>query len=161
VLKAIEDIGIPAKDVQTSGFSVSPRYEQRREKGPPVLVGYEVINRVRIILRDLSQVGRVLDEMVRQGANTAAGIDFSLSEPRPVLDRARLAALDDARHRAKLYADAAGVKLGRVLLLQEATPAVPMPKQFGVMREAIAASVPVAPGEEEFHVSITVTYALD
>jgi uncharacterized protein YggE len=112
---------------------------------------------VRVKVRDLARLGQVLDRQVSQGANLVYGIHFGLQEPAPLLDEARKRAMADARRRADLYAAAAGLKVGRVLSVQEAgvTPPGPPP------RMAMSAAVPVAPGEQEIQATVTVTFTLD
>jgi uncharacterized protein YggE len=161
VLKAVTALGIEDKDIQTTNVSVVPQRRQgRQEAQPPEILGYEVSNQLRIKVRDLAVLGRLLDTLVGEGANVLGGISFSVGDPAPVLDQARAKAMADARRRAEAYTQAAGVKLGRVLSIREGAPAVP--RFGGEMPRALAASaVPVAPGEQEFQASVTVTYALE
>jgi uncharacterized protein YggE len=101
----------------------------------------------------------LLDALVGQGANALGGISFSVGEPAPVLDQARTNAMADARRKAEVYARAAGATLGPLLSIREG--AAPVPRFGSEMPRMMAASpVPVAPGEQEFQASITVTYAL-
>lgn len=152
---------IAEKDIQTSNFGVTPRYHRDPESGePPEVIGYRVTNQVRVKVRDLAALGEVLDEVVAAGANRVQGVSFSVAAPDELLDDARRKAVADARRKADLYAKAAGVKVGRVLLVQEQSPQLPRPKVFGLARDS-AASVPVAPGELEFGARITVTYAIE
>jgi uncharacterized protein YggE len=159
LFRVLEAAGIAKKDVQTSNFSVVPQYK----RGPhneqlPDIVAYRVANEVRVRVRQLGSLGRVLDEVVAQGANQVQGVSSAVADPAPLLDEARRGAMADAHHRADLYAKAAGVRLGRVLLIQEQTPRLPVPQFFGLARGAGA--VPVAPGEQEVQASVTVTYAM-
>ena len=160
VIKAVMAIGIADKDVQTTNISVVPQRRQgRQEPQPPDIVGYEVSNQIRIKVRDLTALGRLLDALVGQGANVLGGISFSVGDPAPVLDQARTQAMADARRKAEVYTRAAGVTLGPLLSVREGT--APVPRFGGEMPRLMAASpVPVAPGEQEFQASITVTYAL-
>jgi uncharacterized protein len=161
LFKTLAERGIRDKDIQTSNFSVSPQYRQPQPGQPQQeIVGYQVSNQVAVKVRQLQTLGKVLDDLVTKGANQVHGITFSVAEPESLLDQARLKAIADARRKADLYARAARTKLGRVLLIEEATPRVPRPVGFGMAMER-AAAVPVAPGEQEYHASITVTYALD
>jgi len=157
---ALDSRGIARKDVQTINFSVTPRYK-RGPHGEQLLeiVGYQVSNVVRVKVRKLDVLGQVLDEMVRQGANQVQGISFAVAEPTPLFDEARRKAMADARCKAELYAKEAGVKVGRVLLIQEQTPHLPGPLFLGVSRTE-GGSVPIAEGELEFVATITVTYAI-
>jgi uncharacterized protein YggE len=160
LFQALEARGIAKKDVRTANFVVVPQYK----RGPhgeqlPEVAGYQVSNAVRVKVRQLDLLGRVLDDVVGQGANQVHGVRFAVAEPAPLLDEARRKALADARHKAELYAREAGVEMGPVLLIQEETPHRPGPLVLGAAR-AEAAAVPVAEGEQDFHASITVTYAI-
>ena len=161
VLRALSALGIAEKDIQTTDFSVTPQYRvANEERRPPEIAGYEVANRVRVTVRDLAQLGIVLDEVIKQGANRLDGIRFSLGEPAPILDEARKKAMADARRRAGVHAAAANVTVGRVLLIEESPTSIPGPRFVTSARAGIAA-VPVAPGEQELSVTVTVTYAIE
>ena len=159
VLKAVAALGIAQKDIQTINVSVIPQRRQGRPDAqqPPEIVGYEVSNQVRVTVRDLNVLGRLLDELVSQGTNALGGIRFFVANPAPLLDQARAQAGADARRKAEVYAKAAGVRLGRVLSIRESAPAAP--RFEGVRMQALSA-VPVAPGEQEFQASVSVTYAI-
>jgi uncharacterized protein YggE len=165
VLAAIEAGGVAKKDVRTQGFSVSPVYEhyemtQGRARAPKI-VGYRVGNQVLVTVRAIDKVGDVLDRVVAAGANEIQGISFSIAEPAPLLDEARKRAVADARRRAEIYATAAGVSLGRLLRLDEASGVVPFPEpRMARMEAADAASTPIATGELDLTVSITASYAI-
>jgi len=161
LMKTLAGRGIAEKDIQTSNFSVSPLYRHDPQgKAPPTVTGYQVSNQVRVKVRQLANLGSLLDELVRGGANQMGGISFSLAEPTALQDKAREDAVVDARRKAELYARAAGVKVVRVLRIQEQGTAVPVPgPQFMTMR-ASEAAVPVAPGEHEVHASVTITFAI-
>jgi uncharacterized protein YggE len=161
LLKTLEARGIARKDVQTANFAVVPEYK-RGPHGEQLaeVAGYQVSNEVRVKVRQLDSLGQVLDDVVQQGANQVHGVSFAVAEPAPLLDEARRRAIADARHKAELYAREAGVEMGQVLLIQEETPHLPRPALLGVVRGE-AAAVPIAEGEQEFHASITVTYAID
>jgi len=159
LLQALGSLGIATRDIQTTDISVSPQRRQGKDGQPPEIVGYEVSNQVRVKVRDLARLGRVLDQQVGQGANLVYGIRFGLQEPAPRLDEARKLAMADARRKAELYATAAGLKVGRVIAVQEAGAASPRPEM--APRALMSAAVPVAPGEQEIKTSVTVTFTLE
>ena len=159
LMRSLEALGIAARDVQTTSLSVSPQRRQERDGRAGEIVGYEVVNQVHVKVRELPSLGRVLDQQVAQGANSIQGIRFGLRDPAPLLDEARKRAMADARRRADLYASAAGLKVGRVLSVQEAGTVSPRPDAMG--RVMMSAAVPVAAGEQEIQASVTVTYALE
>jgi hypothetical protein len=159
LLQALGALGVAARDIQTTNISVSPLRRQGRDGQPPEITGYEVTNQVRVKVRDLSRLGGVLDQQVGQGANLVYGVQFGQQEPLPLLDEARKRAMADARRKAELYAAAASLKVGRVVAVQEAGAASPRPEVAA--RVAMAAGVPVAPGEQEIQASVTVTFTLE
>ncbi len=169
LLATLKEAGIEARDVQTSGFSVSPNYvytDARDANGytlPPKINGYQVYNTVNVRIRDLANLGAVLDKQVNVGANTINGITFAVADPSKLLDEARKAAFADAREKAALYADAAGETLGLLRSVSESQSYdQPQPYMMKTMDMAAAsAPVPVATGELSFSVNVQVTWAVE
>ncbi|MBA5777872.1 SIMPL domain-containing protein [Stappia sp. F7233] len=165
VVDAIKGAGIEARDIQTSGFSVSPRYAQvKRTNGEEHLkiVGYRVSNGVTVRVRDLSKLGSLLDTMVADGANEISGISFQVSDADKRRDEARKEAMADAIRKAKLYAEAAGVELGRILSINEQWANVrPQPYFTARAEKALSdAAPPVEAGEETLDVQVNVSWEL-
>jgi uncharacterized protein YggE len=161
VLRAIRAQGVADRDVQTTNVSIVPVRAQSSPSRPQpaAVTGYEVTNQVRVRVRNLASLGRLLDTLVSQGANALGGIAFSIADPAPLLDQARTKAIADARQKAQVYAAAAGAKLGRVLAIRDTAAAGP-PRPMAA-RMMASAPVPVAAGEQELEVSVSVTYALE
>jgi uncharacterized protein YggE len=160
VLKALTALGIADRDIHTTNVSIVPvrAPPQTGRQQPSPIVGYEVTNQVRVTVRNLAALGRLLDTLVSRGANALGGIGFSIADPAPLLEQARTRAIADARQKAQVYAAAAGVKLGRVIFIRDTTPGLPRPMAARMMSSA---AVPIAPGEQELDVSVSVTYALE
>ena len=162
VLEQLRAAGIAQEDVQTAQFSVTPLYEstqpdpQRTE--PPGIVGYQVSNQVTARVRDIDRLGATLDALVRAGANSIDGLHFEVADPEQLLGEARDAAVADALAKARRYASAAGVQLGAILALEEGGAYGPPRPMMRV--EAMAESVPIAPGQTEMSASVTMTFAL-
>jgi uncharacterized protein YggE len=168
LIETLKAAGIEARDIQTSGFSVSPNYvytDARDQNGytlPPKINGYIVSNMVTVRVRDLAILGRVLDQAVTVGANTINGVSFSVAEPSALYDQARKLAVEDAREKAELYAAAAGVELGHIVVINE-TPSYSPPQPYMMRAEAAdmsAASVPVETGELSFAIDVSVSWYL-
>ena len=152
--------GIDKKDFQTVQFTVSPRYTyDKSRQSPPAVTGYQVVNEVRVRNRNLSSLGEFLDEAVALGANQIRGISFDISDPSQLLDEARRKAFADAEHRARIYAGAAGLKLGTPITIEEQTGHA-LPHTAMRMEAATAAAVPIAQGEQTLTVAVTVTFAV-
>ncbi len=145
VMDRLQAAGIAQNDLQTSTLQLNPNWTNAENGTMAVISGYTASNMLSVRVRDLTILGAVLDAAITDGANTLNGISFGQSDPRPIQDAARQAAVADAIARAKLLTEAAGVTLGRVLSISEgAGYGAPMP----MMKAAdMAESVPVAAGE--------------
>ncbi len=157
VLLALKGAGIDEKDFQTSRLSLQPQTAPNRT-GPSAIVGYRASNRVTIRLRDVTKVASVIDTLVAAGANDIGGINFMVSQASKLLDEAREQAIADARRKAEIYAKAAGVTLGAPLSISEA--GAPGPILYRKMAAGMAASAPVAQGEETLAVTVGVSWAI-
>lgn len=165
VLQAMREEGVGERDLQTSGFSIQPRYTQPQEDRPeegPRITGYEVANTLTVRLRDLDKLGTVLDRAVSLGVNRGGDIQFINDDPDKALADARREAVEDARARAETLAEAAGVSLGRVLRIDEtASPGMPMPMaRMEANSYAADAGVPIAQGENRYRVNVTMSFAI-
>ena len=168
LIETLKAAGIEARDIQTSNFSVSPNYtytDQRDEQGyqlPPRIDGYTVSNSVSVRVRDITALGRVLDQAVTVGANTIHGISFSVDDPSELYDAARREAFADAESKASVYMDAAGLSLGPIRAISEGqSSAPPQPFMRTMAMDSAASSVPVEAGELSFAISVSVTWGLD
>ncbi|RWY87341.1 DUF541 domain-containing protein [Rhizobium leguminosarum] len=167
VLAALKSGGIAERDLQTSGFSIQPQYNYPQpvdgQQQQPQLIGYQTINSVTVRLRDLAKLGAVIDQSVTLGINQGGDIQFTNDKPDAAIEEARKAAVADAVKRAKTLSEAAGVKLGRILEINENVPrAMPQPVyRATMMKEASDAAVPVQSGENNYNVSVTVTFAIE
>ncbi|NKL03281.1 DUF541 domain-containing protein [Rhizobium leguminosarum bv. viciae] len=167
VLAALKSGGIAERDLQTSGFSIQPQYNYPQpvdgQQQQPQLIGYQTINSVTVRLRDLAKLGAVIDQSVSLGINQGGEIQFTNDKPDAAFEEARKAAVADAVKRAKTLSEAAGVKLGRILEINENVPrAMPQPVyRATMMKEASDAAVPVQGGENNYNVSVTVTFAIE
>jgi uncharacterized protein len=164
IVDALKARGLPPKDIQTSNFSINPRYRQPTKGGDqPVINGYQVQNTVRITVRDIAALGPILDQVIQLGSNQVHGIGFEVSKAEVLRDDARKAAVANARHKADLYATAAGVKLGRVLAIEEAGVQPvhrPMYKNARASMSADSAP-PIEAGSQRLDAHVTVTFALE
>jgi uncharacterized protein YggE len=165
LLALLKQRGVAERDTQTVGLSIQPTYATEEPaaggRRPLRIVGYRVSNLVRLVARDLPKLGGLLDEAVRKGGNELYGVNFRVGDTGKLEDEARRKALADARHRASLYADDAGLVLGPPKSIQEGgPPGYPRAAFAPMMAPAPAApsEVPVAAGEHEVTVSVSVVY---
>src|SRR5262245_31226540 len=157
ITSALRESGVAEKDIQTSRFSVQQVYATQESRTEPKLVGFRVSNRVRVNMRQIDKPGELLDRLLAAGTTDVGNIAFLVSDPSKALDRAREAAIADARHKAEVYAQAAGLRLMGVNWITEddgSAPPIPMRAQ----RETAAAGVPITTGEDILRVRVTVGF---
>jgi len=158
VFDALKRLGIPGRNIQTMNFSVSPQYANGDNNSPRRLTGYQVNNEVTVRLDEIARVGGTLDTLVSAGANQMNGIGFDISNPAPMMEKARIQAVADARARAETYAQAAGVTLGPIISISEGGGEGQPRPMYRAM--ALAAPTPVAPGEQSVTADVTVVWEI-
>lgn len=181
VIAALKRAGIAERDIQTSNLSISPIYVDPQQQamyeaqaggrpyvpppvpGVPKIVGYSVNNTVTVRQRALGNYGAVIDALATAGANQINGPSFQMDKPEPALDEARVAAVKQARDRATLFANAAGLKVGRIVSISESSSwSGPQPVFAYAMRDGGAPppAPPVATGELQLTASVTMMFEL-
>ena len=161
VFAALEAAKVAKRDMQTSQLNLNPVYEPFREgaEAPPQVVAYQASNMVTVVVRDLASLGQLIDALAGAGANRLYGIGFEVSEPRPAVDAARREAVADARAKAELYAEAAGVTLGPVVTIRENIGmGGPEPLRAKAAMEMVA---PVAEGTVTLTADVEVVYGIE
>jgi uncharacterized protein YggE len=159
ILRAVDGAGVARADVRTAMLSVQPRYDYRDGRAP-VLTGYEIANVVEVSVRDLSALGDVIDATLTAGATSMDALSFRLADPRPAEREARRQAMAEARSRADVLAEAAGVTVQGVSDIVEGQPVRPPGPVAKAQRMALAADAgtPVEAGTLDVAVTVSVTY---
>jgi uncharacterized protein len=114
---------------------------------------------VLVTIRNLSKAGAILDAASNAGANEVYGPMLSRSDEDELQAKALRGAVEDARKKAEVLADAAGVQLGRVTALTEGSSGGPQPYYEGAMRLA-KTDAPIEPGTQDTQATVTVTFAI-
>jgi uncharacterized protein YggE len=113
IAAALSELNIASEDIQTSSFNIYPQ-QQYGPDGQQTATTYVVNNTVYVTVRDLSQLGRLLDLVVRSGANSINGITFDVLDKSSAISEARRLAVESAQNQAEEVAAAAGVTLGEL-----------------------------------------------
>ena len=159
VLRALEEAGIAARDVQTSGLNIRPRYaSQALPEDEPRIAGYTVTNGVTVRVRELARLGEILDRAVTLGVNSGGDIAFTNADTDAPEAEARRDAVARATAQARTLAEAAGVSLGPVLSIRENGGDAPFPRPMAMESRA---RVPIAAGETEYSVSVSMRWAIE
>jgi hypothetical protein len=146
----------PGADIKTISYSLSPNYRYPTGGGEPTITGYTATNIVRVILDDLTQVGKVIDAAASSGANRVQSLQFTLKNKEAVEAQALSEAVISARKKAETIATALGLRIVRILSVSESSPVV-VPLREVAYARAGATSTPIEAGTIEVHASISLT----
>jgi uncharacterized protein YggE len=162
VLGKLKGLGFPPDAIRTSGYDVQPEFDF--VNGRQTLRGYVARNSVEVRVDDVTIAGEVLEVAVGAGATSIGGLRFDLKDRAGAEREALRKAVADARVRAEAAAAGAGMRLDRVLRIEEqrASPIEPRPMlaRQSMVANAEMAAPPVAPGEIEVRSTVTLTSAI-
>ncbi|HEY5290344.1 MAG TPA: SIMPL domain-containing protein [Caulobacteraceae bacterium] len=160
IVATLRRAGLADRDIQTSQLSLAPQYAYKEGQAPQ-LTGYQASNDVAISVNDLSRVGRVVDAVVGAGATNVNQISFGVANPLAAENAARVAAVKALQDKARLYADAAGYRIGRLVNLSEGGGYAPTPpRPMMAMAFKSAAPTPVEAGEIDVRVDVSGVFEL-
>jgi uncharacterized protein YggE len=153
LIAKIKSLGVPDKDINTSSYSIGPRYTN-----DGTINGYQASEQLQMTWHNVDNVGTALDALVQQGGATRIGVSFGLADPKAAQAEARTLAIGDARARAAAMAKAAGVQLGQVLSITDNTSGVRSPNYSFAPAADAGTQVPV--GQLDIVVTVEVSFAI-
>ncbi|MEW2911295.1 SIMPL domain-containing protein [Leisingera sp. JC11] len=159
VIARLKDAGIAAEDMQTRQVSMQPVWSQDRSYdsgGRREITGFEASSTLMVRVRDLSELGPVLDTVLQAGANRFQGLSFGVSDPSAVADQIRGEAVKDAIRKAQQLAEAAGMELGPVRSISEHGGSGVRPMM--AMEMARSDAMPIEAGELSFTHNVSVVF---
>lgn len=160
VIGKLKSAGLAGDAIRTTGYDLQPEFDYN--DGRQTLKGYVARNTIEVRVDDLLRLGEILDVAVGAGATSVSGIRFDLKDRTAAERQALEEAVGDARARASAAAAGAGMKVDRVLRIEEQRiSSAPPPRPMMAMRaEAQAYSTPVVAGDLEIRASVTLTAAI-
>jgi uncharacterized protein YggE len=164
VIERLNTEGVEDQAIETTNVAVYPIRSYDPETGKETLTGYRAQNSVTVTIKDPATVGRVLAASVESGATNISGPIWRLSEDSTAANDALGQAVANARARAEALAAAAGVDLGDVLMMSEASIDQPSPLVYADVRAAgedAVAEPPISPGTLDISATVTVSYELE
>jgi uncharacterized protein YggE len=166
VMKALTDNGVQEKDIQTQQFSIYPIIRWIEEENREEIIGYRVSNTVTAKIRAIDKAGVIIDAVAEAGGDFTRinDISFAVDDPTPYLKEAREKAVKDAAARAKELAEAAGIKLGKLIYISEGSVYIPSPVRYESYAKEVPAPTPVtpvSPGEMEIKLNVQMVYEID
>lgn len=157
----LKNIGVEEKDIRTSNFN---SYPERDFSGKNQITGYTVTEQLDVTFSSVDLANKGVDIATADGANQIGSLSFNLDDKNKedLKDKARDAAIKDAKEKAMKTAAAAGIKLGRVVNISEDASNQPPIRTFDM--KAAGGTTPIAdqtqlnPGENKVTINVTLTY---
>jgi uncharacterized protein YggE len=169
VIQAIKALAIKNLKLKTSNYRVTPQKDHKVR--PPKIKGYEVHNAIEVTLEGFEpehlskHVSNIVGKALDSGANSIDRIQFYIKNKEPLEKEALTQATQEAMERARTLAQAAGVKLKRIVSLSTRPihmPPSPLMFRAGVMKaEAAAVAPPIEIGESQVRVQVSVVYEIE
>ncbi len=157
ILNRLQQINVRRQDIRTSGIQLSPVYTTPRE-GAPQIVGYRASYTLTLTLTDLRQVGPSIDESVKAGANTIAGVSFGLRDLSDARKEALAAAVREAREKADAIARAAGLQIKGIQQIVEEGVEFAIPRMEQRAMPAPSVPTPIEPGLITVTARVTIVF---
>jgi len=162
ILKTLAANGIAEKDIQTGSVSLNPIYQRRQgnQDQEPKIIGYRasIDNRVRV--RKLDMLGKTLDALSKTGMDRLGGIRFLVADTDALQAEARKKAVQGAMAKATQLSDAAGIQLGQIITITDASQGRPAPQPRMMSMASAEMGVPVMPGEVTIQARVHMVFAI-
>lgn len=167
VIEALLAKGISRDKIQTANFSVWPVYNYDEKRDKPQIIGYSAQNQVQVTTKDLAGVGTIIDAAITAGANQVQDVRFLKEDTAPATQEALQKACITARSKAETVAAALGLKLGRVLQINESGSYfeepfrnLKVPAMEG-MGGSMDTMTPIEPGQIKITSTVSISFAIE
>lgn len=173
VIAFVKGQGVEDKDLKTTNFNISPRYEWYQEttclyppcpSGKRVLVGYEVTQSLEVKIRDMAKIGDILEGATKEGVNQVGDLYFTIDKEDELKSQARKEAIEKTKTKAEELAGQLGVKLVRIINFSE-SGVWPVYAPYALEKAAAGLGGGEAPqietGENKIEVTVTITYEIN
>ena len=145
-------------DIKTISYSLNPNYRYPKDGGQPTIAGYNASNIVQVKTTNLAQVGNVIDLATGSGANNIQALRFTLKDETVARTQALREASTRARAKAEAIASALGLKIQRIIRVEEGGTTVrPLMEMNAMVARAGTAQTPVESGSIDVRATITLT----
>lgn len=180
IIKALKNLGVEDKDIQTTLYSLNPVYGYSAEPVPlspgasgtiypyprPAsnrIVGYSLDQQVEVKIRNFDNINSILDAATSKGANMVGNLQFTVDDMEKFRAEARQKAIAEAKEKANALVKQAGLSIDRLVNISEGYGATPTP-MYGLGVSGMMTKESVAPqiqtGQAEIDASVTLTYRI-
>ena len=165
IMVVLKQNNIADKDIKTQQFNISPVYSYDSKNNINIIIAYEVTNTVDAKIRNLTNIGAIIDaaSMVGGDLTRVNSVTFSVEDPTKYYTQARELAMTDANNTAKQLATLGGVTLGKPIYISQSS--YYYPQTINLVKDTAGGSVPapstpITPGETDITLTVQVTYSI-
>lgn len=162
IVEALKEMGLTEEAITTNGISIYPNYNYDENE---TISSYTASNTLNVSVADVDNTGAYIDAAFAAGANSLDYVEFSAVETDEVAALALQLAVDSAKEKAQLLADAAGMKLGDILEIRDVdSPGFVSGDFYSKTTEAepdTGAGTGVMAGMQNVVATVSITFALE
>jgi hypothetical protein len=162
IVEVLKGMGLAEEAITTNGIGIYPNYNY--DEGETIS-GYTASNTLYVSVADVDNTGAYIDAAFAAGANSLDYVEFSAVETDEAAAKALQLAVDSAREKAQVLADAAGMKLGGVLEIRDDGSSGYVSGDFYAKTNAAeadaGAGTGVMAGMQTVYASVSITFALE
>jgi uncharacterized protein len=157
---------IPLEKINPSNVNISPQYDYDQNTRKQIFKGYSVYRSLNVTVDKVENVEKILSAIVDANLDRVDNVQYGLAEPTKAGNKLRAQAFADAKERATVLADAAGVKLGKAISISTAgaehQPIRPMmAKAMSSDAESSSSVAPSLPGQITQQERLNVVFTLE
>lgn len=163
IRKTLATLNIPKADIKSANLNLYPEYTYD-PKGTSSITGYKAIQNFTILLKDPTLAGQVVDLLaqVTQTNLTIDQVQPIVLDTKKAAQKATAEAVAQATKQAKTYAKLLGVRLGKIISLEESSPQIYYPERYPVMGKADTSAEPtqIDLGKQEVTVVLQISWQI-
>ncbi len=163
VTNDLKNLGVDDKDIKTTNYSVNPNYDY--SQGAQKINGYSINANLQVKLKSVEKANNAIDIATKDGATNVGGVQFVIDDEKQIEleNQARKEAIKKAKTKAASIARDAGIRLGRIVDVQENGSGNQPPIMYDRMsadQKSFAPSEPTQlnPGENKVTSTVSLSY---
>jgi uncharacterized protein YggE len=161
IITVLDELGIAETDIQTINYSMWVEDVYDQDNQPTGVKRYRVTNNLNIRLRDLSQIGTLIEEATNAGATYVSGITFGIADTTDLEQVALDNAIANARQKAEWIASKMDVNIGSLVnVFEGGFNTLPVPYFVEESGMGGGSEVPISQGQFNVTAQVQVVYKL-
>lgn len=156
LIRLCKRMGVEAAHITSSQLAIRPQYNYQTK----AFLGYQVSRDVEVVLNDLSRYSDLVNGAISSGITTIRNITLDTAKREKLEDKALTSATGAAKKKAEILAKSAGVRLGKVVAINEGGAPV-VQRVFAAGIRTSRENGAFEPGQITVTATVTVTYSIE